>query len=203
MFKYLAGIFAKPDNYYVGGRLATPLTTPGKKVPASSLSAKRPRIESHSPVPRPSPRAPKVQPELELDPVSYIVNVSESCSSTDERDAVVPPPASKLPRPIRYDSGMSRPVEQRFNECRSSFLQTQIPGPPPVSRAQSCLSLNSDAAHDEGATNWIQLPYAREECLCCDVNSLEFIKMKTNDWELGWLPEEFWSIDTDTVKVYC
>ncbi|KAH8304100.1 hypothetical protein KR059_000540, partial [Drosophila kikkawai] len=184
MFKYLAGIFAKPDNHYVDGRLATPLTpiSPSKKVSlgshtqqcvqmkrsmltCSETEVKRSRKGSHSQVPGQSTRQLKVHQVLEPD--SYIVKVQASSSSNDVEEP-------KPPRKISIDCNRNPSLK----ECRSSFLRSQIPGPPPASRVQSWMSLQVDV----GAINWKQLSYASDEDL--EFYSLESSnsKTKTNDW---------------------
>lgn len=222
MFKYLAGIFAKPHNDYVDGRLTTPLSSicHSKKVAAGrhphqcsqmklslkailSSSETAPIDEKYSRSPkrrrkitRQTQRKPKAQV---LDPVSYIANVEASSSSHDDKESIL---LQAMPRRLRGVRPNDCDSNVNSLEDRSSFLQTEIPVPPPVSRVQSLESLNGDSANEAIiATILDQLPYAGDQELGCDSISQESTSTSNpNDWEMGWLPEEFWSSDTDAVK---
>ncbi|XP_016995148.2 uncharacterized protein [Drosophila takahashii] len=169
MFKYLAGIFAKPRNDYVDGRLTTPL--------AKKLAVSRPpqprislktimngcRMKKNSQV----QRSPRKCHNFQLDPISYIVDVAaDSSSSLDEKEKSIPELISDLE---------TKPLEdQDKEECGGMW-----PVPPPVSRVQSWT----------GPFN--AKPFNNQDDLSIDKDE------DPMGWEMVWLPEEYWSADSE------
>nr|XP_016923060.1 uncharacterized protein LOC108004631 [Drosophila suzukii] len=183
MLKYLAGIFAKPRNDYVDGRLTTPLTKKMASIrdPQPRISLKtiinRDRITTckgkgnrNPQVSRPQSRSPRKFAKSHVDPISYIVDVSNSSSSLDEGETI-----PQLP------SNTKLLEDQNKNKKSREF----IPVPPPVSRVQSWtgpFNANPFNEHDNLSTS-------RQFSINGEQDPM--------GWELDWLPEEFWSASSE------
>ncbi|KAH8408859.1 hypothetical protein KR009_002439 [Drosophila setifemur] len=171
MFKYLAGIFAKPRNDYVDG----PRTHLGKswkvkghprKCPQVKISIKttmysngeinsqrrRRKANAHPnprvlrPLPRPSLHPPAM-PQIDNDPICYIADVAASSTSIDVGKSVVQL-RNKLPKE-----------------------RTRVPIPPPATPVESWTSLEAAFQPDED--------------------------LATPQGTWLTIPEEFWSDDSD------
>ncbi|KAH8354765.1 hypothetical protein KR084_006800 [Drosophila pseudotakahashii] len=178
MFKYLAGIFAKPRNDYVDGRLTTPLA---KKMaisrpPQSRISLKTimngGRIQNVKAKGMNSQlqRSPRKSINFQVDPISYIVDVAaDSSSSVDEEESI-----PQLPRDLE-----TKPLEEHQQDQHKEEYGGLWPVPPPVSRVQSWTGpFNAKPFNDQD-----NLSINKDE--------------DPMGWEMVWLSEEFWSADSE------
>ncbi|XP_016961588.1 uncharacterized protein LOC108032233 [Drosophila biarmipes] len=182
MIKYLAGIFAKSRNDYVDGRLTTPLTRKMASIrdpqPRISLKTTPCKLQGNPKESRPNSRSPRKFNHVQVEPVSYIVDVSDSSSSLDEVDAIHQLPG--IPKVLG-----DRVSNKEFRADAGELL----PIPPPVSRVQSWtgpFNANPFNKNDDLST-WRRTSNDGGE--------------HPLDWELDWLPEEFWSADQEPENI--
>ncbi|XP_017045482.1 uncharacterized protein LOC108091041 [Drosophila ficusphila] len=142
MFKYLAGIFAKPRNDYVDGRL-TNVAKPGNssQVKASLKKVVRGKGKPEVREPRrrreeklgmrPCSRTTTKSPSIQLEPISYIVDVAESSSFNDDGETT-----------IEDNDLCSKPLEDQDQKKVdfSYIVRPSTPIAPPVTRIQSWMS---------------------------------------------------------------
>ncbi|XP_016986892.1 uncharacterized protein LOC108049975 [Drosophila rhopaloa] len=216
MLKYLAGIFVKPRNDYVDGRLTTPLTKKmrtscvpqarkSSQVKISLISAKsiikgkgksenrepRRRREGNPQVSQPISRSSMESPKFQLeDPISYIVNVAAS-SSSNETIPLLPGEVLRNDQKPLEDRDQNRVyrTNKKESRCPGGLLGQSLPVPPPVTRVQSWMSC-ATAPLDANPFNELDdLSISKPISIGGDQDPI--------GWEMGLLAEDFWSADSD------
>ncbi|XP_017076944.1 uncharacterized protein LOC108111848 [Drosophila eugracilis] len=209
MFKYLAGIFANPRNDYADKRLTMPLTKKmgfirspqSKKSSQVNISLKtiinggrlatigkgklenreqRRRRDGNPQVPRSKSRSSLSQKftNVQMDPISYIVNVADSSSSHEEKEII--PQISSEPKPLEDQDTKAY--------CQAKKENNTYPVPPPVSRVQSFTGpFNANPFNErDDLSTWKKYSTGEDE--------------DPMAWEMYWLPEEFWSANSDSAS---